>query len=711
MPYRKRVRMAATLAALQSMTALPIVAAAAAPETHGACRAAAHATGRADAHIAESYGHLPLSFEANAGQYDDDVRFLARGGGYALWLTPREAVLALGPVQTDAAAPDVLRMRVRGASTHALVTGEDRLAGVVNHFAGRDPSRWRTSVPTFAKVRYASVYPGVDLEYYGNQRQLEYDFVVAPGADPSVIAMEFPGAQDARIDADGSLVLGVAGREVRWNAPVAYQPVGGERRGVRGAYRLLADASVPSVGFTLAEFDRAAPLVIDPVMAYGTFLGGLEDDHAFSVAVDETGHAHVTGFTYAPAFPVLNAAQPALGGAQDAFVTKLTADGSALLFSTFFGGSAFDVGRGIALDDSGSIYFTGSTSSTDLAVTNGAYDEIHNGSIDVFVAKLDSAGALLWATYIGSTANEQGEDIAVHNSRPYVAGWTDSAAFPTTPGAYDTSYNLGTDAFVLRVNPTGTGLGYSTFLGASGLDKAYGIALSENEPYVTGYTNSALFPTPNGLDTTLNGATDAFVSHLSGSGAALLESTFVGGDGGEVGEDIALGGAGHVYTTGWTSSSNHPTTVGAYDVTYNGAVDAFVTKLDGALGSLTYSTYIGGAAYDTGHGIAVNSYGGALVTGFTASAANFPLVNATQPVFGGGTYDAFALRIAPTGTLLNFSTFLGGPGYDLGYEIALDGCGQPYVVGKAADGFPSTPTSFDPSWNGAGDGFVVKYEH
>jgi hypothetical protein len=671
------------------------------------------------AETGSAHARLPLSFEANTGQYADDVRFLARGNGYALWLTPGEAVLSLAAPAQGARAGDAvprqdhaLRMQVVNANLEARTDGEERLPGVVNHYRGSDPARWRTGVPTFARVRYSSVYPGIDLVYYGREGRLEYDFEVGPGADPSLIALRFAGAGSLRLAEDGSLVLGIAGRELRWDAPALYQAVDGRHVPVAGSYRLLADASAGAhaVGFTVASYDRTRPLVIDPVLAYSTFLGGTDDDHAFKVAVDESNHAYATGFTYSADFPVANAAQAVLAGSQDVFVTKMDKTGTALVYSTFLGGSAFEVGRGITLDGSRNAYLTGNTSSTDFPVTPGAYDTVHNGNNDVFVVKLDSAGQIVYGTYVGSDGNEQGEDIAVENGRAYVAGYTDDSSFPTTMGAYDTAYNGGAfDGFVFRLGPAGAVLSYSTFLGGSSYDYVYAITLSGDEAYVTGRTTSANFPVLAGYDMVYNNAGDAFVTHLAGGGGALVASTFLGGTGSDTAYDITLGAAGHAFVTGGTASANYPTTAGAYDVALAGASDVFVTKLNGALAALTYSTYIGGDGNESGRGIAANAFAGALVAGITDS-VNFPTVNPTQAAFGGGALDAFALRVTPTGDGINFSTYLGGPGYDLGYDLALDGCGQAYVVGKAGDGFPTTTGAFDTSWNGQGDGYVVKIQ-
>jgi hypothetical protein len=681
------------------MGLVPIAAAAAPSQVSPAC---------SKAPAVAAYESLPLAFEANAGQFDDAVRFLARGSGYTLWVTPSEAVLGLvEPGAAETARARIVRVQLVGASDDTTLHGEDRRAGVVNHFSGNDPARWRTRVPTFARVRYASAYPGIDLVYYGQQRSLEYDFVVAPGADPSAIALRFRGAESTRIEEDGSLTLGLGGRDLRWKAPHAYQTIEGRRVTVASAYRLAADNS--TIGFSVSAYDRSAPLVIDPVLDYSTFLGGQGSDFARDVAVDDQNHAYVTGATQSLDFPLADELQAARSGPEDAFVTKFNETGDDVVYSTYLGGTDTDSAYGLALGDAHEVYVTGRTNSTDFPTTNGAYDRSANGLDDVFVAKLDPDGQLEYGTYVGAAGNDQGMDIAVEGGRAYVTGHTDSTSFPTTTNAYSVNFNGGTnDAFVFRLGPAGGVLGYSTFLGGLDSDRGYGIALGGDEAVVTGQTLSANFPTLAGFDMTYGGGNDAFVTRLTGNGRNLVASTFLGGTNAESGEDVALGDGGSVFVTGLTTSAfNFPTTVGAYDVTGNGLGDAFVVKLNGALLIQNYGTYVGGSGNDIGYGIAVNTFGGVLVTGYTAS-TDFPTVDPIQAA-SAGSDDAFIFRLGPLGEALKSSTYLGGTGNDFGLEIALDGCGRPYVVGMATSGFPTTPGAFDTTFGGGlSDGFLTK---
>src|SRR6266850_808926 len=433
----------------------------------------------AEARPSETYGRLPLHFEANLGQTNEDVRFLARGPGYSVYLTAGEAVVVLAKPNADAkrdahatrerlgtqtrATPIVVRMSLVGAATKPLVSGLDELPGKANYFIGKDPAKWRANVPTYAKVRYQEVYPGIDLVYYGNQRRLEYDFLVAPGADPNGIVIGFQGAERLEIDAQGELVLHVAGGVIRQRVPVIYQEIDGVRTKIEGRY-VLKDKH--RVGFQVAAYDLARPLVIDPVLVYSTYLGGSGSEQALGIAVDAAGAAYVTGFTTSADF-TLGCTAPCtvldatLGGGRDAFVTKLDPTGSALLYSTYLGGSGSDQGSGIAVDAAGAAYVTGFTSSADFTAGCTApctvLDPTLSGGSDAFVTKLDPTGsALLYSTYLGGSADDAGLGIAVDAAgAAYVTGVTQSTDFTagcTAPcTVMDDSLGGSADAFVVKI--------------------------------------------------------------------------------------------------------------------------------------------------------------------------------------------------------------------------------------------------------------------
>jgi hypothetical protein len=422
-----------------------------------------------------AYGKLPLSFEANQGQTDKAVNFVARGGGYSLFLTPKEAVFVMSrqrveptPDRTDqslrrgaarksfeATAPapaSVLRMKLMGANPDAAVNGLNQSEGRVNYFIGNDPSKWRTNIPTFGRVRYQEVYPGIDLVYYGNQRQLEYDFVVAPGGNAQAVTLKFEGADKMSMDAAGDLLFDVAGTTIRQPKPVAYQEAAGERQAVESRYVIESDGQV---GFALGAYDRQKPLIIDPVLVYSTYLGGSGTDLGNGTAVDSSGNAYVTGVTHSTNFPTANAFQGTGGGvgsgSADVFVTKLNAAGSALVYSTYLGGNSDDEGDGIAVDSSGNAYVTGFAASTNFPTTANAFQGtfVGIGGLRVFVTKLNAAGSgLVYSTYLAGNVDDRASGIAVDSSgNAYVSGQTDSTNFATV-NAFQGTKGGGTDAFV-----------------------------------------------------------------------------------------------------------------------------------------------------------------------------------------------------------------------------------------------------------------------
>ncbi len=679
----------------------------------------------AKARLKESYGQLPLSFEANVGQTDPEVDFISRGSGHTLFLKPREAVLALRKGDKSSAAT-VLRMKFVGSESAPQAAAQSELPGKVNYLIGKDPSRWRTGISTYARVAYQNLYPGVDLVYYGNQRQLEYDFVVQPGIDPNIIALAFEGADELKVDAQGELVLNAGGGEIRQRKPFIYQDVDGTRREVAGSYK-LKDKN--TVGFQLADYDASKPLVIDPVLVYSTFLGGANVDVGSDITVDASGNAYVVGTTQLLILPgtfptTAGAFDTTHNGMQDAFVTKINSTGSALIYSTFLGGSDLDSAAAIALDDTGNAYVTGSTSSTDFPTTAGAFDNTHNGipGSDAFVTKLNASGsALVYSTYLGGLEQDAGSGIAVDSSgNAYVGGDTRSSGFPTTAGAFDTTHNPNDDPeiFVTKVNPTGSALVYSTFLGIS---SGGSLALdASGNVYVTGSASDGYPTTAGAFDTSANGGSDVVVTKLNSSGSALVYSTFLGGSTNEEARAIVIDATGNAYVTGSTTSNNFPTTVGAFDTSFNGSFDAFVTKLNpSGSAPLVYSTFLGDDDFDAGNDLAVDTSSNVYVTGLTGS-PNFPTtVDAFDTTFNGGPTDVFVTKLNPSGSApLVYSTFLGGSGRegetgiadDAGLGIALDNSGSFYVTGGTRSAnFPTTAGAFDTTHNGVEDAFVTKF--
>jgi Beta-propeller repeat len=684
--------------------------------------------------VERGFGSLPLHFEANRGQAGAEVGYLGRGPGYEVYLTPLEAVLALGrrvaddadagTARTGASAPhprrsgatetSLLKVRLVAARAQAALHGQEELPGKANYFAGNDPSRWLTNVPLYAKVRAEGVYPGVDLVYYGNPRELEYDFVVSPGADPSRIRLSFEGqAAPLHVDAEGNLVIPLAGGELLQRRPVAYQEAAGRRQPVAARFVLepaTAEAATvepgarQEVGFAVASYDAGQPLVIDPVLAYSTYIGEAQPE---AIAVDGSGSAYLAGA--AGTVPIQNAYQPAPGGGGDAFVTKLTPDGSALVYSTYLGGSMQDGATGIAVDSTGAVYVAGLTSSADFPTTPGALQTVHAGAAGVtdgFVTKLDAAGgALVYSTYLGGGAADYVEGLAVDAAgNAYLAGRTSSADFPVTSPAFDASLGGSEDAFAAKLNPAGSALEYSTYLGGSGPDfAAAGAVDGSGSFYVAGLTLSGDFPTKSALQGALVGTRDVFVTKLSPNGKALTYSTFLGGHEGfyELASGLAVDQAGNAIVVGTTDAADFPTQAASQGVYPGGATSGFVTKLGLSGNTLVYSTYLGGGVPGSPNesvaGVAVDSRGAAYVTGNT-EASDFPTLNAFDSTYGGTSSvfgDAFVTKLTSTGGIVH-SSYLGGTGSDTGTAIALRPVGitggsfiSAYVTGVTGGASPA----------------------
>jgi hypothetical protein len=668
---------------------------------------------------AVSYLRLPLSFEANRGQTDAQVKFLARGPGYTLFLTSQEAVLALGGSAARGPKAAVVRLELRGAEPQARVLGERELGGRSNYFVGNDPRRWQREIPTYGQVRYEGVYPGVDLVYYGRQGELEYDFVVRPGAEARAIGLEVVGAAALRLEASGDLVMATEGGEVRLHRPVAYQRVRERRCPVEARYVLRGKRGV---GLQVGEYDRRLPLVIDPVLSYATYLGGSGGDVAYGIAVDSSGDAYITGITNSSDFPTQGAEQTAAGGSGDAFITKLNATGDALVYSTYLGGNGADTANGIVVA-AGDAYVVGTTTSTNFPTTQGVFQSTYGGEGDAFIVHLNSTGnALVYSSYLGGHGSDYGQAIALDGAgNAYVTGSTQSTDFPVANALQPTKAG-GSDAFVAKVNFSGTQIVYSTYLGGTQADVGQAIKVdSSGNAVVTGYTFSSDFPIENPYQGATAGQPDAFVSKLNADGSALVFSSYLGGSGDDRGLGVALDASGNVYVAGVTQSTDFPTTVGAWQGTNHGGRDAFVSKLGPTGANLLYSTLLGGTGADQASAIAVNSSSGLVtVTGFTQS-SDFPTYTPVQAILGisGGSFcgpnpcaDAFVTQIAPSGSTLSFSTYLGGSGADFGQAVALDSAGVPYVTGSTAStNFPAIAGAYQASLKGvAGNTFVAKID-
>jgi Beta-propeller repeat len=697
------------------------------------------------ARAVDSFGRLPLSFEANQGQTDPRVKFLAHGQGYTLFLTRRgEAVLTLAkpvpkstsrqPRASLPAAADNLetaklsttvRMRLAGSATTPQIEGLELLPGKANYFVGSDPKNWRANVSLFAKVNVRDIYPGVDLVYYGNQRQLEYDFVVAPGTDPHSIRMNFAGVKKLSLDTQGGLVLNINGNEIRLQKPRIHQEIDGSRREISGSYSFK---NKQEVSFEIDTYDTSKPLVIDPTLSYSTYIGG---SFGYGIAADAAGNVYVTGQagdfpTTAGAFQTVRPSPYGSG-----FVTKLNPTGSALIYSTYLGGTSDTDAYAIAVDAAGNAYVVG-YAGPGFPTTPGAFqtaDKSKIPSINAFVTKLNPTGsALVYSTYVGGSMWDAANAIALDaTGNAYVTGSTASSDFPTTLGAFQPIYRASAqsrNAFVTKLNADGTALLYSTFLGGSNWDQGNGIALdTQANAYVTGTTCSANFPvTPLSFQMLYLGSPfsqgpgagpcNAFVTKLSLSTLAqpVYYSTYLGGTGGDQAAGIAVDAQDNAYVAGTTCSLDFPVTPLAFQPVSHFQCDAFVTKLNPAGSGPVYSTYLGGASWEYSAGIAVDTAGNAYVTGITNS-LDFPTTpDAFQAANAGAS--AFLTVLNPSGSApLVYSTFLGGDRTSKGTSIALDGLGNAYLTGWTySTSFPTTPGAFQTAnQTPHGDGFVAKF--
>lgn len=715
--------------------------------------------------VKAEYGKLPLSFEANQGQADPQVRFTSRGNGYSLFLTDAAAVLSLSHsdgaekkrTHGAIAESDVVRMELAGANPGTHVSGDSPLPGKANYFLGNDPTKWHTDVPTYAKVKYAGVYPGVDLVYYGNQRQLEYDFIVAPGADPKAIKLHFAGADKLRLTLEGDLSVVAAHGTVAFHKPMVYQMIEGKHVPVDGTFKISAENTV---GFRLGTYDSNVPVVIDPVLAYSTYLGGTASDVGTGVAVDASGYIYVSGYSTSTNFPTTAASyQPTSkepSGYHIAFVSKMDPTESTLLYSTYIGGTNGERALGITIDSTGAAYVTGYTYSSNFPVTVGAFQTANKlasqNLTNGFVLKLNATGSsLLYSTFIGGTgANGSGDfplAIAIDSGGDaYITGYTFSGDFPITQGAYQSTNKAktagGSTGFVAKLNPTGTALVYSTYVGGSGNSKivngsdgtgeqSRSIAIdSSGSAYIAGVTGSLDFPvTSNAFQkvnntihnpaypATTQGGYNGYVAKLNPSGSALVYATYLGGSSTNVPSvsrfdsdaltAIAIDSAGNAYVTGDSGSSDFPVTTGVAQSSNKeigrGGFTATVTELNPSGSALIYSTYIGGTGLssdahgDEGDAITLDASGNAYITGYTYS-SDFPVTASAFQTINNGTShsqsNSFLTKLSPTGSLL-YSSFLGGSGGDAGNAIAINSSGTVYMTGQTSStDFPVTSGAY-----------------
>ncbi|MEZ5352150.1 MAG: SBBP repeat-containing protein [Bryobacteraceae bacterium] len=596
-----------------------------------------------------------------------------------------------------------------GARSGVIPEAASAPSGVANLLMGSDPSRWRRDLPIVSGVNYRELYPGVDLQFHagGGESRIavvKSEFHVAPGGDPSRIELKYEGADRVEVGPGGELVVTTGDGQLREEAPVVYQPIGGVRVSVTGRYRIDDDGMV---GFELGAYDRGHELVIDPVLTYSSFVGGSRIDSAMAVAADSAGNAYVAGWADSTDLPLVSPAA-SFRGSVDAFVCKINPSGTGVLYATYLGGSGDDRAQAIEVDAGGNAWVAGYTASSNYP-TASPLQSSRGGGRDAFVTKLSSAGALLMSTYWGGGANDEANAIAVDQfNQVYVGGETTSSNFPTR-FAFQTSNRGSKDGFLFKIGVSGQ-ITFSTYIGGSGEDSVNAVGISPVlTPYVAGCTASSNFPTRNAQQPLLSGAQDGFVVRFDGDAANLVFGTFLGGNGGGLGRTecvnaMAVDGFGNAYVTGVTSSTNFPV-LNAFQSTRGGSTyDGFVTKISSD-GVRLYSSYLGGRGLDVGNAIRVDSSRRAYVSGYTSS-NNFPAVSALQGNVGGG-YDAFLTQVSTAGNTLLFSTYLGGASSDTAAGLAY-AAGSAFVVGLT--GSPDFPLvgPFQPSMAGGVDGWVAR---
>ena len=657
---------------------------------------------------------LPLAFERNVGQSEPNVRFVARGGGFSAFLMDDRVHIAAGGSENT--RPARLDIRLAGQTSASSPRASSLLPGVTNYFRGDDPQQHIVDVPTFGRVEYPSVYPGIDLVYYGERGALEYDFVVAARADPRRIALEFAGADHMAITRDGELELQTPAGRINFRRPVAYQTIDGRRRAVDARYIRLAQ---DRFGFKLGRYDAAQPLVIDPVLAISTSLWGT----AAGVALDGAGNIYVAGSTSASDLPVAGGYQTQLSGNQDAYVVKLNPGATAAIFTTYLGARrATTATNALAVDSAGGVYVTGTTSSTSFPLTPGAYQSTGTQ----FVVRLKPGGnALAYSTRVPGGVAAIAVDAA---GSAYLTGTT--AALTPTPGVFQPAKTFTTSPFVAKLNPTGTAMTYATYLGGGAKDEARAIAIdATGNAYVAGIARSIDFPTRSPFRATLGGASDAFVAKIDPTATSLVYSTFLGGTGDERGFGVAVDALGQATVVGWTNSSNFPVTTGVFQRRIGYAdpsiSNAFITKLNRTGDGLIYSSYLGGRwcltqgvsscfgifgadeGIDVATSVAVDAAGFAYVGGY-ATSIEFPLVDSLQAVGPGSDVQRvpFVAKIRPGGTALAYSAVLGTrSAIAILNQIAVDGDGGVVAAGNAGDEpFPLSGGTL----LGSGDAFLFK---
>ncbi len=673
--------------------------------------------------VMENMGNVPLGFTENQGQFHPDVLFKTSSGGVMVFFTgtgvtyvlSRETEASKQRRQEKRLRPDyhfqfmedeerefehyALKVHFEGSSPKARVVGEDRLPWNNNYFIGNNPSKWRTDVPNYKRIRYENIYDGIDLVYYGNGKGLKYDFIVQPGADPKQIQLRYDGTSDIVPDENGELKVKTPFGNLIEREPVAFQDNGIKK--IKAGYKL----SVKSEGifsFDVKSYDTFKALVIDPELIFSTLLGGSDSEDGLGLDIDNQGNAYVTGHTSSIDFPVTSGAYDTEYSNYDTFIVKFNNSGSGLLYSTFLGGNSQEYSSEIVVDSQGNVYITGLTSSSDFPTTGNAYDNSHNGGQDVFVVKINNIGNhLIYSTFIGGSNSDKGTGIKIYNGNVYISGSTTSSDFPVTGNAYNQEHKSGlnSDGFVCKLNNSGNDMVFSTFIGGCNDESLSDLALDKNQNiYLVGTTESYDFPvTSNAFDKILSGTSDAFVSKISSDGSVLVSSTYLGGTRWESGNGITMDRYGNICVTGCTESwGGFPATSGAfYDEPYFWNCNGYISIFSASLEKLLYSTYIGGGS-NGGSDIEVDIQGNIYLAGWTTD-----LMPTTDDAISTRNWedqdcDGFLYVLSSDGKYLLYGTYLRSYGDDWSRKVAIDHEDNFYCTGGTSGLlFPTTPGAFD----------------
>jgi len=638
-----------------------------------------------------------MGFVENRGQFGNDgIAFVHTSPGISFAFVERGYLIRMDAGDDRGC---VVKVSFEAAGP-VRPEGLEELTHRTNVLRGNDPGEWITDLASYGKVVYRGLYDGIDLVFYATRQDLKYDILVSPGARAEKICFSYEGVDDIVVDAAGDLNIQTPAGLLTEEAPFSYQIVDGRPEEVPSRYRVDGNR----VRFGVGTYDPSLPLTIDPLI-YSSYLGGSESDDGQAMAVDPSGNIYLTGDTYSSDFPMsAGAYDDSFNGVRDIFVTKMSPDGSELLYSTFVGGGDNDVSRGIAVDPSGNIYVTGRSESVDFPTTSGAYSENHNGDCDVIVFKLSADGSeLLYSTFVGGSEYEVGYAGVVVDSggNAYVAGHTNSPDFPTTPGAYDrTYYAAGWDGFAFKLNAEGSDLVYSTYFGGWDYEGARTIAIdSQGNAYLGGDTTSDDFPTSSGAyDETYNGERDGFLLKLNADGSDLIYSSYLGGSDDELVNALTRRGDGSIWAAGYTFSTNFPTSQGTYDEDINGERDFFISRLDRGGSELLYSSFVGGQSTDEAWGVAVE--GDLVYVSGRSTSEDFPVTNGSFDESFNGEIDIIILALDTEASELVYSSYVGGGGREVAWDIEVHDDEMVAMGLTSSDDFPTTSNAYDRDYNG-----------